>query len=135
MAIAALDPVDIVRAGCVEVGGIHFLDVDSAMGHLRVAGFARSLGVLIVAEVAGDAAQTLMHAHWSAVVAGAYLRTPVMRGGNGARVGNARRVALVADCFALVLAHLYRAVAIVQPRNGKRGRCKVDSLPAVKEGQ
>jgi hypothetical protein len=88
-----------------------------------------------MAKVAGDAAQAFMHAHRSAVVAGAYLRTPVMRGGNGAGVGNAWRVALVADGLALVFAHLHRAVSILQLRNGKQGGGKVDSLAAVKEGQ
>jgi len=135
MAVCALDPMDIVRAGGVEVGGVHLLYIDSAMGHLRMAGFARCLGVLIVAEVAGNAAQAFMHAHRRAVVAGAYLRTPVMRGGNGSGVGNARGVALVADGFALVFAHLYRAVAIIQFRNGKRDGGKVDALAAVKKGE
>lgn len=135
MAVRALDPVDIVRAGGIDVGCIHLLHVDSAMRHLRVAGLARCAGVLIVAKVAGDAAQAFMHAHGRAVVAGAHLRTPVICRRNGAGIGNARRMALVADGLPRILAHLHRPRTILQMRNGKRGGGKVDSLPAVKEGQ
>ena len=69
MAIRALYPMDVVRAGCVRVGGVHLLHVEAAIGHLRMAGFARGARVLIVAGVAGEATQAFMHAHRGAIVA------------------------------------------------------------------
>ena len=50
-----------------------------------------------------------MDAHRRAVVAGADLRAPGIGGRGGARLRLARRVALVADCLARVLAHADRA--------------------------
>ena len=40
VAVSTLDPVNVVRAFGVGEGGIHFLNVDAAVRHLRVAGFA-----------------------------------------------------------------------------------------------
>jgi hypothetical protein len=68
MAVGALYPMDVVRAGCAEIRGIHLLDIETAVGHLRMAGFARGACILIVSGMAGDTAQAFMDAYRSAIV-------------------------------------------------------------------
>ena len=78
MAIGAADPMDVVSTPGAGEGRVHFLDVDAAVGHLRMAGFAGGGGVLVVSAVAGEAADAFMDADRGAVVPGADLRTPVI---------------------------------------------------------
>ncbi len=40
MAVSAADPVNVVGAFGAGEGGVHLLNVDAAVGHLRVTGFA-----------------------------------------------------------------------------------------------
>ena len=109
MTVGASDPVNVVGAFPVGESRIHLLDVDAAMRHLRVAGFAGRCCVLVVADVAGKAADAFVDAHRRAVVAGANLRAPVICSGNGRSIRLARRVALIAECLALVRTDFYRA--------------------------
>ena len=69
MTIGAFDPVNIVLALRIGIGGVHFLYVNPAVRHLGMTGLARCTGVLAMPDVAGEAAQALMHAHRRAVVA------------------------------------------------------------------
>ena len=96
MAIRALYPMDVVLAGCAGKRSIHLLHIEPAVGHLRVTGFARSSRVLVVAGVAGEAAQAFMHTHRGAIVAGANLRAPLVGRCIGPCLKSARSVALVA---------------------------------------
>ena len=98
-------------------------------------GFAGGARVHIVAQVAGDATDALMHANSGAVVAGANLLAPIVSRRNRAGLCLARRMALVAEGLARILAHGHRASAIVQLRDGERGGGKVKALAAVVEGQ
>ncbi len=56
MAVGAFYGVDVVRALSVLEGGFHRLDVEAAVGELRVARGARSARHLAVFLVAGEAA-------------------------------------------------------------------------------
>lgn len=68
MAVRALHPMDVVRARGAEIARVHLFDIEAAVGHLRMACFARCARVLIVAGVAGDTTQTFMDADGSAIV-------------------------------------------------------------------
>ena len=138
MAVGALYPMDVVRAGWNEIGGVHFLNVKllsarAAVGHFWMTGFAGGARVLIVAGVTGDATDALMNANGSAVVAGAELGTPAAGFCDGARLRPARRVALIADGGAEIGAYGHEARAIVQFGDGQRGRGEVHLLAAVEE--
>ena len=135
MAIRALYPVDVVLAGGACEGCIHLLHIEPAMGHLRVTGFARSSRVLIVAAVAGEAAQPFMHAHRGAIVAGANLRAPLVCGRCGPRFQTTGSMALVAERRSWIRAHGDYARAIVQLRKGERCGGNVRAFSAVEEGQ
>jgi len=69
VAIRATDPVNIVGTGGAGIGGVHFLNVEPAVGHLGMAGLAGGSRVFRVASVAGDATQALMDAHRGAIIA------------------------------------------------------------------
>ena len=69
MAVRAADPVNIVGALRIGEGGVHLLHIDAAVGHLRVARFARPGGILAVSIVAGEAADSFVNAHGRAVIA------------------------------------------------------------------
>ena len=109
MAVGTADPVDVVEAFGAGEGRVHFLDVDAAVGHLRMAGFAGGRGVLVVAGVAGEAADAFVDADGGAVVTGADLWTPVICSGDCGAFRLARRVTLVAEGLALVGTDLYHA--------------------------
>ena len=96
MAIGALHPVDIVRAGFIGKGRIHLLDIDAAVGHFGMAILAAGSRVFVVAKMAGQATDAFMHAHRRAVVARSNLRTPAVRGRFASSFRLARRVALIA---------------------------------------
>ncbi len=102
MAVGAADPVDVVGAFGAGEGRIHLLDVDAAVGHLRMTGFAGGGGVLIVSGVAGEATDALVDADGGAVVARSDLRTPVICSRDGGGVRLARCVALITERLALV---------------------------------
>ena len=69
VAVCAFDPVDVVGAGGGGVGGVHFFDIETAVGHLRVAVFAGGAGVGVVAGVAGYATEAFVDTDGGAVVA------------------------------------------------------------------
>ena len=52
MAVSAFDPVNVVCARGAGEGRVHLLDVETAMGHLRVAGLAGGARVLVMSVVA-----------------------------------------------------------------------------------
>ena len=118
MAVGATDPVDVVRTFRVGEGRVHLFDIETAVGHLRVAGFAGGRRVLVVTGVASEAADAFVNTHGCAVVAGADLRAIVVLSGGSAGVGDAGRVALVTDGLALIGADLYDARAIEELREG-----------------
>ena len=60
VAVGAADPVDVMRALCVGEGRVHLFDIESAIGHLWMAGFAGGCRVLVVAGVAGETADAFM---------------------------------------------------------------------------
>ena len=66
--VGAFDPVYVVRARGAGEGRIHLLNVETAMGHLRMAGFAGRSRVLIVPIVTGKTAKPFMHSHRGPVV-------------------------------------------------------------------
>jgi hypothetical protein len=68
VAICALYPVDVVRAGRAEISRIHLLDIEAAVRHLWMAGFARCARILIVAGMTGDATQAFVHTNRGAIV-------------------------------------------------------------------
>lgn len=105
------------------------------MRHLGVTGFARGARVLVVAGVAGEAAQAFMHTHRGAIVAGANLRAPLVGRCIGLCLKSARSVALVAKRRPWILAHGDRTRAIVQLRKGERCGGNVRAFSAVEEGQ
>ena len=78
VAVGAADPVDVVRAFGIGEGGVHLLDINAAVGHLRVAGFAGCGCILVVAGVAGETTDAFVNSHGCAVVAGGDLRAPVI---------------------------------------------------------
>lgn len=69
MTIDAFDPMDIMRACSARVGRVHLLDVDSAVGHLWMTGFARSPCVFPMPIVARDAAEAFVYTRRRAIVA------------------------------------------------------------------
>jgi hypothetical protein len=69
MTVHAFDPMNIVRAGCVDECRIHLLHIKAAVRHLRATGLAGCASVSIVPVVARDAADPLMDTHWCAIVA------------------------------------------------------------------
>lgn len=97
VAVLAADPMDIVGAFGVEIGGIHFLDVETTIGHARVAVLAGRARVLIVSAVAGKTAEPFVDTDRGAIVARAELRSPIVerRGCTGIRLP--RCVALIAQ--------------------------------------
>ncbi len=112
MTVGAANPVNIVGAFSVGESRIHLLDVYAAMRHLGVAGFAGRGGILVVANVAGKAADAFVDTHRRAVVAGSNLRAPVICSGDGGGLRLARRVALIAERLALIGTDLHRARTI-----------------------
>lgn len=112
VAVGAADPVDVVGAFGAGESGVHFLYVDTAVRHLRMAGLAGCGCVFIVAGVAGEAADAFVNADGGAVVAGSELRTPMIRSGDGGGFRLARRVALIAEGLALVGTDLHGAGAV-----------------------
>ena len=95
MAIDALDRMHVVGAFHAFERRIHGLNVDSAVGELRLTGRAGCSRRLAVLFVAGEATEALMNADRGAVVAGTDL--------GGCLWG----VALVAKSLALVRAYLH----------------------------
>ena len=76
MAIEAGHEVDVVLARFRQEGGIHLLDIQTAMRVGRMAGGAGPLGGVGVGGMAIQTAQTLMHAKGGAVI----LRTQLAKG-------------------------------------------------------
>ena len=135
MAIGAADPVNVVGAFSVGEGCVHGLHVDSAMGHLRMAGLAGRCGIFIVTGVTGETADSLVNADGRAVVAGADLRAVMIRGCNAVCFRLTRRVALVTECLALIGTDPHRACAFRQLRKREKSHRKVHLLAAVIKGQ
>lgn len=77
--IGATNPVDVAGAFGADEGGVHRFDIETAVGHLGMAGLAGGCRALVVAGMAGEAADAFVDAHGRAVVARADLRTPVIR--------------------------------------------------------
>lgn len=109
MTVNAADPMDIVSASGAGECRVHFLDIDAAMRHLRVAGFAGGCRVLVVPGMASEAADSLVNADGSAIVARADLWAIVICCSGCARFGLARRVALVAKRLPRIGTDLHRA--------------------------
>ena len=109
VAVGAADPVDVVGAFCAGEGRVHLFDVDAAVGHLGMAGFAGGCRILVVAGVAGEATDALVDASGGAIIARADLRTVMISCSHGVCLGLARRVALIAERLALVGTAFHRA--------------------------
>jgi len=135
VAVGAAHPVDVVGALCIGEGSVHLLDVDAAMGHLRMAGLAGCCRFLIVASVAGEATDAFVDTHGGAVVAGGDLRSPMTRGCKSAVIGDAGCVALVADGLALIGTDLYRSGAIEELREWELRGGEVQLLATIVEGE
>lgn len=135
MAVGAADTVDVVRAFGVGESGVHLFDVDAAVGHLRVAGFARGSCALVVAGVAGETTDAFVDAGRRAIVTGAGLRSPVACIGDGPGLRLAGRVALVAEGLALIGTDVDGARAFVELRQREQHRGKMQLLAAVVEGE
>lgn len=73
VAVLAFYEVEVVGALGVFEGGVHFFDVEAAVGKSGVAGGAGRAGLLAVFEVAGEATEAFVNAYGSAVIAGADL--------------------------------------------------------------
>jgi len=131
VAIGAADPVDVVGASGAGEGGVHLLDVDAAVRHLRVAGLAGGCCVFVVAGMACETTDALVNADGSAIVAGAELRTVVIGRCDGISFRLAWRVALVAECLALVGADFYGPRAVGKFRESKLADSEVHLLAAV----
>ena len=134
MAIRAFDPMDVVRALRFGIGRVHLLHVDAAVGHLRVAGLARGAAFSLWPswqEMQLMPSCTPMGVRSSPEPPA----VPSVFGRRRARLRLPRRMALVAERLARVLAHRHRAGAIIQLRNGERSGGKVDAFAAVIEGQ
>ena len=131
VAVSTADPVDVVGASGAGEGGVHLLDVDAAVRHLRVAGLAGGCCVFVVAGMACETTDALVNADGSAIVAGAELRIIVIGRCDGVGVGLARSVALVAECLALVGADFYSARAFGEIRESKLADSEVHLLAAV----
>ncbi len=116
VAVGAADPVDVVGTFGAGESGVHFFDVDAAVRHLRVAGFAGGCCVLVVSSVAGETTDALVNTDGSAVVARADLRAVVISSRDGVGLGLARRVALIAERLALIGADFYCAWAVGELR-------------------
>ena len=121
VAVGAADPVDVVGTFGAGESRVHFFDVDAAVGHLRVAGFAGGGCVLVVSGVAGEATDALVNTDGRAVVAGADLRAVVIGGSDGVGLRLARRVALIAERLALIGADFYCAWAVGELRKSRAG--------------
>jgi len=78
MAVGAANPVNVVGAFRAGESRVHLPDVDAAVGHLGMAVFAGGGCVLIVAGVAGEAADAFVDACRRSIIAGSNLRTPVV---------------------------------------------------------
>ena len=121
MAINAFYEMNVVRA----LGGfecrVHGFYVQAAVGELGMAGGARSSGLLAVSLMAGEAAESFMHAHRSAIVA----RCHVHRG--------QRRVALVAEGLANVRADFDSSVAVMHRGQRKISESHVIEFAAVEK--
>ncbi len=133
VAVGAADPVDVMRAFGAGESGVHFFDVDAAVRHLRVAGFAGGCCVFVVAGVAREATDALVNADGGAVVARTDLGSVVIGSRDGVGLRLARRVALVAERLALIGADFYRACAIGQLREREQADGEVHLLAAVKD--
>lgn len=133
VAIFAADPVDVVGAFGAGKCRVHFLDVDAAVGHLRVAVFTGGGCVLVVAGVTGEATDSFVNADGGAVVAGAGLRTVVICGRNGIGLGLSRGVALVTESLTLVGAYPYGPCAIRELREREQANGEVHLFATIIE--
>lgn len=102
VAVLAFHEVDVVRTGSVFEGGVHFFDVEAAIGKARMTGAATGARLQPVFQVAGHAAESFVDADGSSVVAGTNLRS------------GQRRVALIAERLTLIGAAVHAALLIEQ---------------------
>ncbi len=98
-------------------------------------GFARGKRTLIVAGVAGEAAQAFVNAHRSAIVARSHLRTPMIRGSSGACLRLPRGVALVAQTLTCVGTDFHGPGAVRELRKRKRGGGEVHLFAPIEDGK
>lgn len=107
MAISAFHRMDVVRTLERLEGRVHLLDVEAAIGELRMAGSARDAGGLAVFPVAGEAAEAFVDSDRSAVIAGSDL-------------GHGRgRVTLVAERLALIGTEYHSSSSVLHLRQGQ----------------
>ncbi len=135
MAVRTANPMDVMAAFGIREGGIHFLDVDAAVGHLRMASLAGGRSAFIVSRMTGKAADALVDTDRRAVVAGADLRTPVICGSDGGGFGLARRMALVAEGLALVGTQFHGARSVGQLRERKQTDGEMHLLASIEDGE
>src|SRR5689334_80094 len=107
MAACASHPVDVVPAVRRPEGRVHLLDIQPAVGHLRMTGRTRRSCLLSVLGMTREAADSLVDTNRRSIIPAAYL---YIRHG---------RVALVAERLPLVLAHLHGAFTLAHRRNGE----------------
>ena len=119
----------------LAIGGIHFLNVQAAVGHLGMAGLAGSARILVVPGVAGEATEAFVNTDGGAIVAGAELRAPVIgrRDCSGLRL--ARRVALIAKGGRGSGLIVTRRAPSCNCGNHQRRRGKMHAFAAVEEGE
>lgn len=123
MAVGTFDRVDVVRTFSVFECCVHGLDIDAAVGELRMAGSAGGASRLTMLLVAGEATQAFMDTDGSTVVARADLAS---------RVG---RVALITQRLPWIGADLHWACAVIYLRERKTVERDVVLLATVEQGE
>jgi len=135
MAIAAFNPMNVVRACGAEVGRVHLFYVKTAVRHLGMAGLAGGASGLLMPVMARKTAQPLVHAEWRAIITRSGLHSPSVHGRRQSRLRRAGRVALVADRLPWILADMKDMGTVRHLRKGEVGRRKVHLLAAIIESQ
>jgi hypothetical protein len=105
MAVQTFHKVNVVAAGASFEGRIHLLDIQAAVGHLRMTSGAGSPGLLPVVLVAGQATDSFVDSHRRAIVSAAHLGS------------------------------LYRCVALIAERLSRIGTRLDHPLPFLDPGQ
>ncbi len=103
VAVLAFNKVDVVLAVFVFEGGVHFFDVEAAIGETRVTGGAGGASLHAMLGVAREATESFVDADGSAIVARTNLRCGF------------RGMTLIAEGLALIGADFNGAVFVEHP--------------------
>jgi len=123
MAVLAFDEVNVVGALCRGESGVHFFDIEAAIGEARMTGGAGRARVLAVLLMAGQATETFVDADGRAVIAGMHFPA------------GKRRVALVAESLSRIGADLHRPAGFDHYRQRKKSHGEADAFTAIEETQ